>query len=97
MNQLVYFDDEPKSAWIYQTRALIIATELISEFHDCEIVNTLLDYAISNAFGDWNEETKELIEYPKSKDFRAKLEICSHPLLLKKLEDKLIVSIKKCS
>lgn len=90
MNQLVYFHYEPKSAWIYQTRALIIATELISEFHDCEIIDTLLDYAISNAFGDWNEENKELIEYPKSQNFIDKIKTCSHPLLLKKLEDKLI-------
>ncbi|MBE9193824.1 NACHT domain-containing protein [Synechocystis sp. LEGE 06083] len=89
IKQLVSFDCQPKSAYIHQIRALIIATELISEFHDCEIVDTILDYAISYAFGDWNEETKELIEYPKSEEFRNKLENCSHPLLLKKLEDKL--------
>jgi energy-coupling factor transporter ATP-binding protein EcfA2 len=89
IKQLVGFDCQPKSAYIYQIRALIIATELISEFYDCEIVNTILDYGISYAFGDWNEESKELVQYPKSEEFRNKLGNCSHPLLLKKLEDKL--------
>ncbi|QUS60353.1 NACHT domain-containing NTPase [Synechocystis sp. PCC 7338] len=100
INQLVYFNYEPKSAYIYQIRALIIATELISEFHDCEIVDTILDCAISYAFGDWDQKNQELIEYPKNQDFRNKIKACSHPKLLKKIEDKLVLlseNVPNCS